>query len=75
MLRSHLDGTAGEYSAPLKEDVLAAGEPLETRIGGRSFAVTMRTPGDDFDLMTGYLVSEGITRSQLEIDLSKLLRW
>jgi formate dehydrogenase assembly factor FdhD len=30
-----------------KEDVLAAEEPLEIRVGGRSFAVTMRTPGDD----------------------------
>ena len=50
-----------------KEDVLAAEEPLEIRVGGRSFAVTMRTPGDDFDLVAGFLVSEGIIRSQSEL--------
>ncbi|WAP51578.1 formate dehydrogenase accessory sulfurtransferase FdhD [Arthrobacter sp. ATA002] len=43
-----------------REDVLAGEEPLEIRIGGRSFTVTMRTPGDDFDLVAGFLVSEGI---------------
>jgi FdhD protein len=41
-------------------DVLATEEPLELRIGGRPMAVTMRTPGADFDLAAGFLVSEGI---------------
>lgn len=44
----------------VKEDVLAAEEPLEIRVGGRSLAVTMRTPGDDVDLAAGFLVSEGV---------------
>ncbi|NQX10873.1 formate dehydrogenase accessory sulfurtransferase FdhD [Microbacteriaceae bacterium VKM Ac-2855] len=43
-----------------REDVLAAEEPLEIRVGGRRFSVTMRTPGDDFDLVAGFLVSEGV---------------
>jgi FdhD protein len=44
---------------------LAGEEPLELRVGGRSLAVTMRTPGADFDLAAGFLVSEGvITRSE-----------
>lgn len=43
--RFHLDGSGTEYPVRFKEDVLAAEEPLEIRIGGRSFAVTMRTPG------------------------------
>jgi FdhD protein len=43
-----------------REDVLASEEPLEIRVGGRSFSVTMRTPGDDFDLVPGFLVSEGV---------------
>jgi len=54
-------------SGPLvtQEDVLAAEEPLEIRVGGRSLAVTMRTPGHDFDLAAGFLVSEGvITRGE-----------
>jgi FdhD protein len=50
---------------PTRErDTLAGEEPLELRVSGRSMAVTMRTPGADFDLAAGFLVSEGvITRS------------
>lgn len=44
----------------IREDVLAAEEPLEIRVGGRSLAVTMRTPGNDIDLAAGFLVSEGV---------------
>jgi FdhD protein len=48
-----------------QEDLLAAEEPLEIRVGGRSLVVTMRTPGHDVDLAAGFLVSEGvITRGE-----------
>ncbi|MEU8520823.1 formate dehydrogenase accessory sulfurtransferase FdhD [Streptomyces sp. NBC_01216] len=43
-----------------RPDTLVAEEPLEIRLDGRSLAVTMRTPGDDFDLAAGFLVSEGV---------------
>jgi FdhD protein len=43
-----------------RPDTLAAEEPLEIRVGGRPLTVTMRTPGDDFDLARGFLVSEGV---------------
>ena len=43
-----------------REDVLAVEEPLEVRVNGGRFSVTMRTPGDDFDLVAGFLVSEGV---------------
>ncbi len=46
--------------ATTREDVLAVEEPLEIRVGGRSLAITMRTPGHDFDLAAGFLVSEGV---------------
>ncbi|MEW1656800.1 MULTISPECIES: formate dehydrogenase accessory sulfurtransferase FdhD [unclassified Streptomyces] len=46
-------------SAP-RPDTLAAEEPMEIRVGGRPLTVTMRTPGDDFDLAAGFLVSEGV---------------
>jgi FdhD protein len=43
-------------------DTLVAEEPLELRIDGVTLAVTMRTPGDDMDLMAGFLVGEGAIR-------------
>ncbi|PRY70392.1 FdhD protein [Glaciihabitans tibetensis] len=51
--------TVGEQSSR-REDVLAVEEPLEIRVGGRALAITMRTPGHDFDLAAGFLVSEGV---------------
>lgn len=51
--------TVGEPSRR-QRDTLAGEEPLELRVGGRSLAVTMRTPGADFDLAAGFLVSEGV---------------
>jgi len=43
-----------------RADSLAAEEPLEIRVGGRSLAVTMRTPGNDVELAAGFLVSEAV---------------
>ncbi|SFC42883.1 formate dehydrogenase accessory sulfurtransferase FdhD [Streptomyces aidingensis] len=43
-----------------RTDTLAGEEPLEIRLNGRRLAVTMRTPGDDFALAAGFLVSEGV---------------
>lgn len=51
---------AAESGSASREIVtLAAEEPLEIRISGEPYVVTMRTPGDDMDLAAGYLVSEG----------------
>jgi len=56
--------TVGDPSV-VWEDLLTVEEPLEIRVGGRTLAVTMRTPGHDFDLAAGFLVSEGvITRGE-----------
>src|SRR5215471_21674707 len=44
-------------------DVAAAEEPLDVRLHGKSFAVIMRTPGDDKSLAAGFLLSERIIRS------------
>ncbi|MGI8777667.1 MAG: formate dehydrogenase accessory sulfurtransferase FdhD [Acidimicrobiales bacterium] len=41
-------------------DVVAAEEPLEIRVNGRPMAVTMRTPGHDFELAAGFLLTEGV---------------
>ncbi len=44
-------------------DTVAVEEPLEIRLDGRPLSVTMRTPGDDFDLVHGFLATEGIAGS------------
>jgi FdhD protein len=55
--------TAGEPPTT-SPDTLVAEEPLEMRIAGRALAVTMRTPGDDMDLLAGFLVGEGVIRDR-----------
>jgi FdhD protein len=52
-----------------RPDTLAVEEPLEIRIGGASFVVTMRTPGDDIDLAHGFLLAEGIIGSRADVRL------
>ena len=54
------DGAVGGEVSVERTDTLAGEEPLETRIAGHSVAVTMRTPGDDFDLVAGFAWSEGL---------------
>jgi len=53
------------------EDLLATEEPLEIRINSTeellTAAVTMRTPGNDFELALGFLRAEGIIRSREEV--------
>ncbi|MDQ1014152.1 formate dehydrogenase accessory sulfurtransferase FdhD [Streptomyces afghaniensis] len=49
------DGAVGS-----RPDTLVAEEPLEIRLNGKPLAITMRTPGDDFALAAGFLVSEGV---------------
>ncbi|MBA9049214.1 formate dehydrogenase accessory sulfurtransferase FdhD [Streptomyces griseofuscus] len=51
-----------------RPDTLVAEEPLEIRLNGKPLAITMRTPGDDFALAAGFLVSEGVlaTASDLQ---------
>jgi FdhD protein len=54
------DGVAHAAGRP---DTLAVEEPLEIRVDGTAVTVTMRTPGDDFDLTVGNLLTEGVLRS------------
>jgi FdhD protein len=51
---------SGAHSVSHREDLLAVEEPLEIRVGGSSLSITMRTPGHDFDLAAGFLISEGV---------------
>ncbi|HIC16005.1 MAG TPA: formate dehydrogenase accessory sulfurtransferase FdhD [Gemmatimonadetes bacterium] len=59
----------------LEKDSLSVEEPLEIRVAWgdlqartvEALAVTMRTPGDDFDLVAGFLLGEGIVNSADEL--------
>ena len=48
-------------------DDLTVEEPLEIRIGRKTVATTMRTPGHDEELAAGFLVSEGIIQTLNQI--------
>jgi FdhD protein len=54
-----------------KTDLLATEEPLEIllRAGDeqRTVAITMRTPGNDYELAAGFLYNEGIVHDKLDL--------
>jgi FdhD protein len=53
--------------AQAADDALAVEEPLEIRLGGRRFTLTMRTPGHDEELAAGFLLAEGFVEAAAEI--------
>ena len=55
-----------------RSDDVSTEEPLEIRIGEVSLSVTMRTPGDDFDLVAGFLITEGIIEGAAEISAMRM---
>ena len=58
-----LQGPDGERFA---DDVVVE-EPLEIRVDNNSLTTTMRTPGDDFDLAIGHLLTEGLLHGADEV--------
>lgn len=64
-----------EGSPSTRQDVVAVEEPLEIRVRfadgdewrTRSVSVTMRTPGDDFELAAGFLFAEGLVADRRDI--------
>jgi len=46
---------------------LAVEEPLEIRLAGRRFTLTMRTPGHDEELAAGFLFAEGFINDATEL--------
>ncbi len=57
----------GPELAARRSDTLAVEEPLEVRLNGDPFVVTMRTPGDDIDLVHGLLHSEAVIATSTEL--------
>ncbi|SMD26267.1 formate dehydrogenase accessory sulfurtransferase FdhD [Kibdelosporangium aridum] len=54
-----------------RSDVLAAEEPLELRVDGKSLAVTMRTPGHDVELAHGFLLTEGVIGDKEDVSTAR----
>jgi FdhD protein len=54
-----------------RADTLAVEEPLEIRLNGESYLVTMRTPGNDVDLARGLLYSERLITERSDIVLAR----
>ena len=50
-----------------QDAAVAVEDPLEIRLEEEALAVTMRTPGHDEDLVTGFLLTEGIVLAPAEI--------
>jgi FdhD protein len=70
-----IDKVTGHSSRHI-QDTLAVEEPLEIQLAYgsqdarsvKSISVTMRTPGHDFDLAAGFLMTEGVVRDANDIE-------
>ena len=58
-----VEGCAASHA----DDLLAVEEALEIRLANRSLTITMRTPGNDFELAAGFLHSEGMIQDISQI--------
>src|ERR1700752_1166398 len=75
ILQTPVEKVAGQTSRQVL-DSLAIEEPLEIQLTygpsnsrqTRSISVTMRTPGNDFDLAAGFLMTEGVIRDANDIE-------
>ena len=63
------------HATATADDAVAVEEPLEIRLGQtvdgklrhQPVSITMRTPGDDFELAVGFLFTEGILQSRAQV--------
>lgn len=55
----------------VRPDTLAVEEPMEIRVGGTALAVTMRTPGNDIDLVHGFLLTEGVIGGRDDVAVAR----
>jgi FdhD protein len=67
---SHLTAT----EAVMRPETLVVEEPLEIRINGSATTVTMRTPGADFELAQGFLLTEGVITHRDQISTVQYCR-
>jgi FdhD protein len=69
--RRHAVLRVGAEGTIRRSDTLAVEEPLEIRLNGDPYLVTMRTPGNDIDLAHGLLYGEGIITERSDIVLAR----
>lgn len=55
-------------TAKRRPETLAVEEPLEIRVNGTPITVTMRTPGSDFELAQGFLLTEGVITRRDDVE-------
>jgi FdhD protein len=61
--RARIEGARADRGS----DLVAREEPLEIQVNGTQLAVVMRTPGDDLDLVAGFLITERVVSRLDEI--------
>lgn len=71
LTRRHAVVTMAPDRTTRRTDLLAVEEPLEIRLGGTAFTVTMRTPGHDIELVHGLLHSEQVIRYAADVALAR----
>lgn len=57
----------GKLYAGRKGDHVAVEEPLDIRLNGKQLSLTMRTPGNDVELIHGFLHAEGLIRDREDV--------
>lgn len=62
-----LDAIKEEGTGLARQDDVAVEAPLEVRFAGKPTTVLMRTPGDDEELVLGFLFAEGIISSAKDV--------
>src|SRR6266446_2568683 len=65
----HTVGRDREHGVVWTDDHAAVEEPLDIRLRGLSLAVTMRMPGDDEDLVAGFLFTERVISTADDLDV------
>jgi FdhD protein len=62
-----IESHSGDAGRDQRNDPVAREEPLELRFAGRPMTVLMRTPGQDEELVRGFLFAEGIIQTAQDV--------
>ena len=71
---SHLIASGEQPVLTERSETVVVEEPLEIRINGTAVTVTMRTPGSDFELAQGFLLTEGVISTRADVTTVRYCR-